>query len=259
MKKVTLLCGLLLALTASIASAAPGVNLKWTDCFGDLGATNRNFTCTTNGGSNVLVASFELGAALPGVSGLEVVIDLASAASPLPAWWGFKNAGTCRTGSLGVIGAPPGADVVCQDWSGGLAQGTSVAAYQIGISGPNTARILEVTAVPAGSGQDLAGATEYFAIQTTINNAKTVGTGSCAGCSSPVCIICNSIKCATPPVAGQPSRDVLLSGPTDVTGTSNFATWQGGLGVIVQGRPSGCPQAVPTHTNTWSSVKGLYR
>ena len=258
MKKVALLCSMLLALTASIASAAPGVNLRWTDCFGDLGAQNRVFACTSNGGSNVLVSSFELGADLAGVSGLEVVIDIATAGSPLPAWWGFKNAGTCRTGSLGVIGAPPGTAANCTDWSGGLAQGTSVAAYQTGLAGPNTARILEVTAVPAGSGQDLAAATEYFAIQTTINNAKSVGTGSCAGCSSPACIVGSSILCATPPVAGQPSRDVKLSGPTDVTGTSNFALWQGGVGVSSQ-RGTGCPAATPTRTKTWSSVKGLYR
>ncbi len=246
MKKVTLLCGLLLALTASIASAAPGVNLKWSDCFGDLGTTNRNFACTSNAGSEPpLVASFELGANLAGASGLEIVIDVATATSPLPPWWGFKNAGSCRQGSLSVGGAPPGADIVCVDWAGGLSQGTSLAAYQLGLSGPNTARMLEVTAVPA--------------ITTTINTLKSVGTGSCAGCSSPACIILNSIKVATPPVTGQPSRDVTLSGPTDVTGTSNFATWQGGLGVIVQGRPSGCPQAVPTHAKTWSSVKGLYR
>jgi len=258
MKKVTLLCGLLLALSASAAMAAPGVNLKWDNCFGDGGLTNKAFTCTTNNGTETLVAGFELGANLSQASGLEIVIDIATASASLPAWWQFKNAGTCRSGSLNQSVNPPATALACSDWAAGTATG-AVAAYQVGLSGPNTARILEVTAVPASSLVDLFGGQEYFALETLINNQKTVGTGSCAGCTTPACIICNSIKVATPPVAGQPSRDVLLSGPTDPTGTSNYSTWQGGLGVIVQGKPSGCPQAVPTHTQTWSSVKSLYR
>jgi len=258
MKKVTLLCGLLLALTASAALAAPGVNLKWDACFGDGGATNKAFLCNTNNGTETLVAGFELGADLPQASGLEIVIDLATAASPLPAWWQFKNAGTCRSGSLNQSVNPPTTALNCSDWAGGTATG-AVAAYQVGGYGPNTARILEVTAVPASSLVDLLGGQEYFALETLINNAKTVGTGACAGCTSPACIVCNSIKVATPPVSGQPSRDVTLSGPTDVSGTSNFTTWQGGLGVIVTGKPSGCPAATATRNRTWSSVKTLYR
>src|SRR5438874_5667832 len=117
MKKVTLLCGMLLALTASIASAAPGVNLKWNDCFGDGGATSRAFACSNNTGvgalpatgtKNKLEASFELGADLATVSGLEIVIDVATASAALPAWWQFKNTGACRQGSLGAGNADTG-------------------------------------------------------------------------------------------------------------------------------------------------------
>ena len=258
MKKVTLLCGMLLAFTASLAAAAPGVNLKWNACFGDGGLLNRVSTCAVNIGTNALVGSFELGAAgLSGASGVEVVVDVATASATLPAWWQFFNVGTCRQVSLTVNPTISPFAFACFDWSAGFASG-GLAAYNIGSGGPNTARMIIGFAVPAANLANLAGAQEYFATNILINNAKTVGTPNCAGCSTPACIICSSIKVATPPVTGQPSRDVTLFGPTDAPGTSNFATWQGGGGVIV-GTRQGCPAAVPTHNTTWSSVKTMYR
>jgi len=192
MKKSLILCSLLLTLTASIASAAAGTNLRWNACFGDAGLANRNSTCLANTGVNALTGSFELGADLTQVSGIELVVDIATASAVLPAWWQFFNVGTCRAASL------------------------------------------------------------------TMNATISPLAVNCAGCSVPACIICNSTKVATPPVVGQPSRDVLLSGPTDATGTSNFATWQGGGGVVV-GTRQGCPAAVPTRNTTWGAVKTLYR
>src|SRR5882672_5689194 len=94
MKKF-LLCGLLLAMTAS-ASAAAGLNLRWNACFGDAGANNKISACTSNAGSQFMVGSFVLPSDLPGVSGIEIVIDVATAGSTLPAWWSFKNVGSCR-------------------------------------------------------------------------------------------------------------------------------------------------------------------
>src|SRR5262245_30429149 len=96
MKKVTLLCGLLLAMTATIASAE-GLNLRWNFCFGDGGVVNKTFACTSNSlANNNASGTFVLDADLANVSGTEVVIDLASTDAVLPAWWQFKNAGTCR-------------------------------------------------------------------------------------------------------------------------------------------------------------------
>jgi hypothetical protein len=256
MKKVTLLCGMLLALVATVASAAPGTNLRWDLCFGDGGPINKNFACATNGGAQQLVGSFELPAAgLAQVSGLEIVVDIATAGSTLPAWWQFKNVGTCRAASLGMTGAIGTLGPNCIDWSQGAPAG-GLAAYTVGIAGPNTARIIGGIAqgLPLS---DLSGGQEYFGYIVSINNAKTVGTGSCAGCNVAACIINNSIKCATPPVAGTPSRDITLVGATNAT-DSNFSTWQGGGGVSVGGK-NGCPLAVPTHKTTWQQVKTLYR
>ena len=252
MKKVTLLCGLLLAMSATIASAGPGVGLRWTNCLSDAGTLNRVFACNSNTGSNVLVGTFELGADLLTTSGEEIVIDLASASTPLPAWWAFKNAGTCRTGALAMSSAPPVTAANCVDWAGGLAT-AGIGAYNIGARGANTARIVAASAVPPSGLQDLFSATEYFSFTLSINNTKTVGTGNCAGCLDPVCIVFNSLNMTTPILA----NNVKLTGPSNGT-DSNYCTWQGGAGVVTPGG-SGCPAATPTKNATWSQVKSLYR
>src|SRR5215472_1417035 len=247
MKKVTLLCGILLALSASVA-AASGVGLRWTNCLSDAGLINKTFACNSNLGTNTLVGTFQLDADLNSTSGEEIVIDLASASNPLPAWWGFKNAGTCRTGSLAMGSAPPATALNCADWSGGLAT-AGIGAYNIGARGANTARIVAASAVPPTGLQNLLAATEYFAFTFSINNQKTVGTGSCAGCLDPVCIVFNSINMTTPVLA----NNIKLSGPSNGT-DSNYVTWQGGAGVSTAGG-SGCPAATATRSATWGQVK----
>src|SRR5262245_34544831 len=220
MKRVTLLCGLLLALTAGVAAAAPGVNLRWSACAGDAGAINKTFACNSNtAANNLLVGSFELGADILQSSGQEIVVDLASAGASLPAWWGFKNAGTCRQGSLTMNTVISATAVNCADWALGAAVG-GIGAYNIGERGPNTARIKLAIAVPGTSRVDLFGGQEYYSFNLIINNAKTVGTGACAGCSTPVCIVFNSIKCTTQ----VPANDRTISGAANGF-DSDFATW----------------------------------
>ena len=250
MKKVTLLCGMLLALSASMAFAAAGTNLRWTSCFGDGGAINRAFACNSNTGSNVLVSSYVIGADILQTSGQEAVVDIAAAAATLPAWWQFKNIGTCRSTALTMDFVGTGTN--CPDWATGQSAG-GIGAYQIGARGPNTARIVAAIAVPASALADQFAGQEYFSNNIRISNVKTVGTGLCAGCTTPVCIVFNSINVVTQIAA----NDRKYSGATNGT-DSNFATWQGG-GVPVTGSGSGCGAATPTRNTTWSSVKSLYR
>jgi hypothetical protein len=252
MKKVILLCGTLLALTATAASAAQGVNLRWGACFGDGGAFNRNFACNTNNLNHGLVGSFELGGDLLSVSGNEIIIDLAADSPVLPAWWEVRSPGVCRSASLSFNTTISGSAVNCFDWGAGLSVG-GIGAYNIGIAGPNTARIVAASAVPPTALQDLFGATEYFSFNAVVNSAKTVGTGACAGCTTPVCIVFNSLNLTTPVAA----NNRKLTGPTNGT-DSNFCTWQGG-GNPTSSRGSGCPGATPTRSTTWGSVKSLYR
>ena len=252
MKKVTLLCGMLLALTAGVAAAAPGVNIRWNACWGDAGVINKNFVCNTNNQSHLAVGSFEVGAMVSQASGNEIVIDIASAGPALPAWWGFKNAGTCRTTSLGLNAIIAGSAVNCADWASGQAAG-GIGAYNIGVAGANTARIVAALAVPASALADIFPGQEYFSYNMTLNSAKTVGSPSCAGCQTPVCIVFNSVKITTQ----VPANDRTLSGPAH-GGDSDFCTWQGGVG-IVSPRGQDCGGATPTRNSTWGAVKSLYR
>src|SRR5262245_21202071 len=242
---------LTLLLVLACLSLAPdahavGVSLRWNDCSGF--AKNKDFACDTNSGNQQLTCTFRLGASVSQVSGNEIVIDLASAGSTLPQWWTFRNAGTCRmtslVGSLSSSGA-------CIDWAGGRAAG-GIGAYNIGQRGPNTARVVIATAVTADNLRTLASGTEYFSFALMIDNQKTVGTGSCAGCTTPVCLVLTSINLNRMfPLPG-----VILSGPDNGI-DSNWATWQGGAGVTVGGI-TGCPHATPTAKRAWSAVKALY-
>jgi hypothetical protein len=253
MKRVTLLCGLLLAMSATVAAAGPGVGIRWLACLSDAGAINQNFACNVNTGANSLVGTFQLGAAgLLQTSGNEVVIDIASSTSTLPAWWQAVGASACRGPngiSMNFVISPSA--VNCADWANAGASG-GIGAYNIGARGPNTARIVAAIAVPPSALQDLAGGQEYFSFNVLIGHAKTVGTGSCTGCGNSVCIVFNSINLTTPVLA----NNVKLTGPSNGF-DSDFCTWQGGGGVSVGG-VAGCGAATPTKNATWGAVKALY-
>jgi len=249
---------LALASPAFAATTPPGVNIRWDNCFDDGGLMNKTFACNTNAGQEQLVVSLVLAEPMLDVSGQEIVVDIRSASATLPAWWAFKNAGTCRTASLTMNSTISASAVNCLDWANGAAAG-GIGAYNIGARGANTARLVAALAVAADAAADLVPGTEYFSFNLNINNLKTVGTGSCAGCQNPVCIVFNSIAVVQPvPLVG-----VKLTGPSNGT-DSNFATWQGGAGVTVPPGPwtgggIGCPAATPTTNKTWGQVKTLYR
>ncbi len=231
---------------------AAGVILRWDQCLHDEGAINKNFACDTNVGSHVLVGSVYPTLPLHDMSGAEIVIDLAGANPTLPAWWQFKNVGTCRQTSLSLSSVIQPTAFNCSDWSNGAAAG-GIGAYSIGNRGANTARIVAAVAVPSSALAELVPCTEYFLFLLTINHLKTVGTGSCAGCVVPVCIVFNKALLTTP----IPANNKAISGPVDWT-DSNVAYWQGG-GLPMVGGSVGCPAATPTRASTWGAVKALYR
>jgi hypothetical protein len=240
--KQLLLVFALLSVTATAASAA-GISLRWNACLGDAGVQNLGFACDTNTGSRALVGSFQLASDLAGVHSNELVVDLAAASATLPDWWRFLSAGSCRQLSLS-ISAYEGTN--CPDLFVGKAS-MNIAAYLVpsGV-GPNYARLLSVNAVQQASAVDLPAGQEYGIARWTINNQKTIGTGSCAGCATPVCIVFSS------------ANIISLDHPTGIKLTepaapgSNYVTWQGGGGNF-------CPAATPARNSTWGAVKSLYR
>jgi hypothetical protein len=229
MKKAILLCGMLLAASATLASAA-GLNLRWNNCAGDAGVQNVTFACNTNTGNRALVGSFVVDADIPIVNGNELVVDLQSATSPLPDWWLFTSLGACRQTGLSIA-AQNGTN--CPDMFEGQAS-MNIAAYQLAKHGlANEARILCVNAVQAAAVVTLFAGQEYGIARWTISNTKTVGSPSCAGCQTPVCIVFNSANITTD--AGL--NDTKLTAA--VGPGSNYCTWQGGVG-------TNCPAATPS-------------
>jgi hypothetical protein len=218
-------CLALLALLATSARAG-GVNLRWTRCYGDGGVVNRTFACAANTGTNILVGSFVLDNPLPLVSSNEMVLDVTTAAGTLPAWWQFKNVGTCRQTSLTFnVSANPN-DVVCSDWTQGMAAG-GIGSYTVGTLGPNTAQIKVVVAVPISGYSDLAANQEYFSFNLTINNQKTVGAGACAGCTVPACIALTSLKVNF----DSGNSSLTLNTPANPM-NSSYVFWQDGTGIV---------------------------
>ena len=248
MKKAMLLCGMLLALTAVTANAqvGGGLNLRWQSCLGDAGAQNRTSACTSNlGNAGIAVGSFVLASDVNS-TGIELIVDIATAGTALPAWWTTA----CRTGFLTCNPTISPAAVNCFDWASGAAAG-GLASYNQGtLYGPSSARVLMGFAVPA-PGQLVPGGAEMFAFNLNISNAKTTGTGSCAGCSTPACLSFNNLKMASGVQYG-----AILNTPN--APGSSYITWQGGAGVSST-LGGGCPAATPTRNSTWSGVKSLYR
>jgi hypothetical protein len=244
MKKTILMSCTLLALTAGMAFAgAGGLNLGWGDCGGTPATLNRVFACTTNSGTNTLVASFVAPSCVNQMTANEVVIDIQSTGVALPVWWVMRTGG-CRNGSMLLNTDFTTGPFTCTDyWQGGATGGISEDA-PVG----NRARIKAVYALPAGSPfiTGVAEGTEVYSCKVNVNNLKTTGLGACAGCQTGVCIVLNSIKINQP--VSEPCGGKFISAPA----VRNIATWQGGIG-------GDCYAATPAKNTTWGSVKALYR
>src|SRR5262245_30185852 len=106
MKKVTLLCGLLLALTASTVFAG-GLGLRWTNCGADGGVQNLTFACNSNASNRALAGSFTLDTDLLAVLSDELVVDITTAGPTLAPWWELRtnvaeNFNACRNGAVSI-------------------------------------------------------------------------------------------------------------------------------------------------------------
>jgi len=249
---------------AAAASTLPGINIRWDNCFSDGGVMNRTFACDTNTGAERAILSVQLDAEMPEVSGMEIRVSFKAAAPALPAWWEFKNLGTCRQPSLAFISSPVVTPGACVDWGGG-AQAGGLAAYRIDELGPASAVLLIAAAVAPSSLADLGPGTEYIVGGLQINHAKTVGAGSCSGCNVPVCILFTSLNVTTPLIA----NDRLFTQGANGVG-SQIVHWQNGQLINLINHCNGtfdcntqfdCVLAGPTEArrNTWGQVKALYR
>jgi len=243
MKKIALFAGVLLALSASMASAQGGINLAWIDCQGPV---NKVFACNTNTGTNTMVGSFDPPHTLPEFLGLSGQVDITTDQPTLPEWWkhgtGFCRGTTALATNFDGSTAPTCTDVFFGQAAGGFS-------YDVGFptGTSNRARFRVTCAVPFDNRTQVDPGTEYFAFKGIIQNSKSTGTGACAGCTNPACIVLNEIQLFQPPEAAD---DPILTNLRE----RNFITWQ-----TPPTGPPGCPLTTPTRNSSWGQVKSLYR
>jgi hypothetical protein len=244
MKKILLLCGMLLALSATVASAA-GINLAWDNCLNGGGVPAKTYACNANSSTQQhMYLSATAPAGIDLWTAFEFELQLQADGATLPAWWQVRGTGQCRNGALTALSA--GVFSGCTDVYGGQGGG-GLGAYNVGFGGTNRARLSGVWSVPSSFQTALTPEEEYFVSRLSITYAKTVGLGSCAGCAVGVCINGTLVKFVQP--AGAPGGNVDVVNPA----IRSHILWQNVTD------PNTCPGATPSKNITWGRVKTLYR
>lgn len=246
-----ILAASLILATAGVAIAGPykGINLGWFDC-PNQGAYQftRQFACDSNEGSQTLVGSFVAPAGMEAVTGFAAVIDVRTLGGVAGGWWDLRAAlpAGCRptsmTSSFDFTGGPFG----CHDyWQAGAMGGSSAQ-----VPSGNNVRLMTTAALPLGDSRigPITAGTEVYVFKLTINNARTVGPGSCAGCSGEACILLNSILVTQ--TSGHPN--ITISNPA----ASMYVLWQGWS---TTDPSQACPFFSPTKNRTWGAIKAVYR
>ena len=241
-----------LLLVASLALAEPswasGVNFSWDACTSEGGVQNKTFACDTNTGSDVLYGSFVLGTDQTNFIGVEATVDIHAQSTNLPDWWQFVNAGACRQSALTTgfdFSGDPG--TACRvPWSAATTGGlggyhTYWTTPQVPSGSTSDAQALVVGAVPHADSAHLVAGTEYYAFKLTLSLTKSVGSGDCAGCSTPVCVTLSQIK-----VVGSDNSAQVLTDPI----AASIATWQSA---------ASCPGSFAPRNVTWGQVRSVLR
>ena len=233
-------CALALSLAPMAASAA-GISLRWTNCTADGGTSNVAFSCATNSGVFAMVPSFVLDAPMSGPTSIVGVVDLVAAAPALPAWWDLTG---CRSGALTLLSSAVG-PVLCSPWRTFGSAGIN--SIVNGSQGPNTARIT-FTVTSSAPRPDLAGGVEYIVTALRLNVNRTVGSPSCTGCGTGVCLALPSLSLVTR------SGTIALTEPFAGPG-GDWVTWQGGG----SGPAGSCEATSRPRRSTWGKIRTLYR
>ena len=230
------------------AALCAGANLAWDACLPEGGAANKAFACNSNTGTNVLYGSFVLAADQPLCTGIEATVEISASADSLPSWWQLFNVGACRRTSLAAsfdFSSDP--SMSCTDMWQGTGIG-GIGSYhtfwttpQVSSGVASQASIRFGAAVPIDSPLQLTAGVEYYAFKLMVNNAKTSGSGSCSGCSTPVCILLSNLNV----VQSDDQHEALT-----VAQTSNIVTWQGA---------TNCPGAMTQQNATWGQIRSILR
>jgi len=254
MKKMLLICGALLAFSATAALAqvtAPGLYLGWGNCVGDGGTLVKTNLCTVTTGSNLMVASWVPSEEYPLFNSTEALIYLSFQGGVTPAWWGNTCTGRNVNSGLTANMVISGTALNCADaWGGNAGGGLAgyvydASGYQWG--GPGTAKIDLVAALAEGTEVDVTPGQEWFLFNVSFSNAKARVADACAGCLVQTCI---NLKEIDP--SSFPTQPVKIIDNVNA-GSQHYIYYQAAAG------NTACPLASPAHTSSWGSIKALYR
>lgn len=264
MKKMLLICGALLAFSATAALAQltqPGLYLGWGNCVGDGGTLSKVNACTATGGTNTMVLSWLPATAVPAFNSCEAWVYFSFTGGVTPTWWSSTCAG--RMGDIGTAGPVSGnvtiptTAVNCVDiWSGAGYGGPGAYNHQAGDYGWKGAGTAQVDCAGAMAGAlALDTATEYFLFNVAFTNVKDRAADACPGCAVATCINfenMNYSQAGTAPVTVLDNDSILPN--SDAPRTQHNIYWQ-----APNANAATCLQASPTHNATWGSIKALYR
>lgn len=250
-------------LLATPALAAPGLRLSWDHCALDGRVANKAFACDTNAGSELLVLSYEPPVAKNDCVGIEITMHIKSSSGVMPAWWQLQTGG-CHADAL-LHDLSVGAAGTCEYPFGPSVAG-GVAGYTADFLGPGSWRVRAVCAVPADQAFAIAPGSEYFAMAMTLRHTKTVGTGACDGCATPMCVGLGMMRIVD---AQNVSNLDLVAGGGNLGGSEETVTWQGAYvreytairERFTEYASMTCDpdDSVPALRSTWGSIKSLYR
>lgn len=235
----------LLALSIPPAAHAAGVNLSWDAC-GATGQPIRSSACDTNSGpANVLIGSVVAPAGMKSFEGYFASMKVQSDSPNLPSWWQVRSSwsmpNACRDGAVAASVNFSGYPTTCADFFAGrgIVWGVQDPAFPT----PNSMTFVVNGLVGSTQWGPLSEGVEYYMFALTITNAKTVGVGACAGCSTGVCVSFESINLVQHNDLAQ-----LVTGPA----LRDYVTWN-------NPSPSTCAGSTPVRASTWGQVKSLYR
>lgn len=230
-----------LLLAPSLAHAG-GFDIAWgPSCWQDNPVSAKTFACNTNTGNDRFTISFVPDAPMADFGESLVTFDIQAGSPTLPDWWNAFTTGSCRptgmteTTSFGLV------TTSCEDpWQDSA--GSGISSYKTQASDAtvpaNAARVTAVAAITIPNAIDPG--LEVMDFTIIVSHVKTVGSGSCAGCSTPAAIALNTLQYG--PYLGP---DHTLSSAVH----NGCITWQA----------SGPCGAVPARNHTWGLIQSLYR
>jgi len=248
MRKALLMAGVLLAMTATVASAS-GLELAWSACFGQTGsAASRTSACASNtGNAGQMFASFRPPAGVNLLEGIDVFVDFQTSGGALGCWWDMSIANPTRSAALVSLHVSPadanGVPLIPCDNHYFLDNGASGGGGMV-TTAADRGQLKGFTAIGAGTGSAVAQDAQQYGFGFRFTNAATVG--ACTGCTKSACFVLNTIN-----LTSSQAPTVVLQSPHP--GSQNWITWNG------DAQSTGCPGATPTRNATWGSVKSLYR